>query len=246
MVPPDFKKQHLRSTQSPGPNSIYSETYFRRIAANGLVREPSSLVFDVESARAHDCQSVSMDWRLAQAVHWHRSLRDAAVLVPVVARSPLTVLFTIRTSHLPNHAGQISFPGGKIERYDASPLAAALREADEEIGLTADLVEPVGFLDSMRTRTGFNIVPIVGLIRPEYRLDIDFSEVQEVFEVPLEFLMDPRNLRQVEIVRDDLRRAVYQVPYASRYIWGITAGILKNLQVRLFEELAVSRAKSGG
>ena len=143
MVPADFEEQYPMSTQSPGPNSLFSETYFRRIAAEGLVREPSPLVFDVESGRAHDHQTVSMDSRLAQAVQWHRSLRDAAVLVPVVARTPLTVLFTIRTPQLPIHAGQISFPGGKVEHADTDPLATALREANEEIGLTADLVEPV-------------------------------------------------------------------------------------------------------
>jgi 8-oxo-dGTP pyrophosphatase MutT (NUDIX family) len=160
-------------------------------------------------------------------------LRPAAVLVPVVARTRLTVLLTQRTDHLPAHPGQISFPGGKIEE-DEGPLAAALREAKEEIGLDPALVEPLGALDAYRTGTGYCITPIVSLVDPDFALALNRHEVVDAFEVPLPFLMDPRN-HETHVRRlGGHERRFYAIPYGERLIWGATAGILRNMHKRLF------------
>lgn len=160
--------------------------------------------------------------------------RPAAVLIPVVAGPDMTVLLTQRTDHLPAHAGQIAFPGGKIDEVDAGPLETALREAEEEIGLQRALVEPLGYLDGYHTGTGFRIVPVVGLIRPGFALNPNQAEVSEVFEVPLAFLMNPANHRTDARVFMGRERYYYAMPYRERYIWGATAGILRNMYARLF------------
>ena len=118
-----------------------------------------------------------------------RPIRPAAVLVPVVERDAPTVLLTQRAAHLPDHAGQISFPGGKIEAADASPLAAALREAEEEIGLERRFIDPIGYLDVYMTTLGYRIVPTVARIAPDFQLNLNRAEVDDTFEVPLAFLM---------------------------------------------------------
>ncbi len=124
------------------------------------------------------------------------SYRDAAVLIPVVARQPeATVILTVRTGHLPTHAGQIAFPGGKIDADDVSPTAAALREADEEIGLAREVISVVGTLAPYLSRTGYRIVPVLARIEPSYSLSPNAEEVADVFEVPLGFLMNPANHR---------------------------------------------------
>ena len=157
-------------------------------------------------------------------------LKAAAVLVPIVEHDgALTVLLTKRTDHLADHAGQISFPGGRIEPEDADPEHAALREAREEVGLPAEQVELIGRLDIYRTRTGFEVVPVVGLVRPPLVLAPDPYEVAEVFEVPLDFILDPVNH---ELHSRELRGATrhfYVLPYEGRHIWGATAGMLVNL-----------------
>ncbi|MGD9783382.1 MAG: CoA pyrophosphatase [Hyphomicrobiaceae bacterium] len=161
-------------------------------------------------------------------------LRAAAVLIPVVARDPLTILLTVRTENLPAHAGQVAFPGGKIDPTDKDAVDAALREAEEEIALQRSLVEPIGFLDTYRTGTGYAIAPLVGLVDPAYVARPDPSEVADVFEVPFTYLMDHANLvldRRHWRGRD---RQFYAYTYAPRYIWGATAGMLKNMQERLF------------
>jgi 8-oxo-dGTP pyrophosphatase MutT (NUDIX family) len=161
--------------------------------------------------------------------------RPAAVLVPIVWRdSELAVLLTLRTDHLPSHGGQICFPGGKIEASDSGPLAAALREAEEETGLDPRLVEPLGYLDVYRTRTGFRIVPVVGLVDPVAEFSPAEGEVADVFEVPLRFLMDPVNHLQEARVWRGVERRFYAMPYGERYIWGATAGMLKRLYDRLY------------
>lgn len=163
--------------------------------------------------------------------------RPAAVLVPIVRRnSELAVLLTLRTDHLPSHGGQISFPGGKIEETDSGPLAAALREAHEETGLDPRLVEPLGYLDIYRTRTGFRIVPVVALVDPLAEFRPAEGEVADVFEVPLRFLMDPVNHLQEARVWRGVERRFYAMPYGERYIWGATAGMLKKLYDRLYAE----------
>ena len=161
--------------------------------------------------------------------------RPAAVLVPIVRReSNLAVLLTLRTDRLPSHGGQICFPGGKIEDSDDGPLAAALREAHEETGLDPRLVEPLGYLDIYRTRSGFRIIPVVGLIDPAARFSPAPDEVADVFEVPLRFLMDPVNHLQESRVWRGVERRFHAMPYGERYIWGATAGMLKKLYDRLY------------
>ena len=161
--------------------------------------------------------------------------RAAAVLVPIVHReAELAVLLTLRTDHLPSHGGQLCFPGGKIEKSDGGPLDAALREAHEETGLDPSLVEPLGYLDIYQTRTGFRIVPVVGLVDPSARFAPAAGEVADVFEVPLRFLMDPLNHVQESRVWRGVERRYYAMPYGERYIWGATAGMLKMLYDRLY------------
>ena len=163
-----------------------------------------------------------------------RPIRPAAVLVPVVAREEPMVLLTQRTAHLKDHAGQISFPGGKIERADASPMAAALREAEEEIGLPPHLVEPLGYLDLYLTTFGYRIVPLVGRLAPGFSLTLNRDEVDDAFEVPLGFLMAPENHHRKSRDWNGLTRHFYEMPFGERYIWGATAGILRNLWERIY------------
>jgi 8-oxo-dGTP pyrophosphatase MutT (NUDIX family) len=161
-------------------------------------------------------------------------MRRAAVLVPVIDRPmALSVLFTRRTDHLHAHAGQISFPGGGAEQGDASPEATALRETREEIGLDSSRVEILGRLPEYRTVTGYQVVPVVGIVRPPMELKPDAFEVAEVFEVPLAFLLDPANHRRESMKREGRIRQYYSVPYGHYYIWGATAGMLMNLHAFL-------------
>jgi 8-oxo-dGTP pyrophosphatase MutT (NUDIX family) len=163
-----------------------------------------------------------------------RPIRPAAVLVPVVARAEPMVLLTQRSAHLKDHAGQISFPGGKLDPGDASPMAAALREADEEIGLAADCVEPIGYLDLYLTTFGFRIVPLVARVAPDFALTLNPGEVEDAFEVPLAFLMSPENHQRNSRDWNGLTRHFYEMPFGERYIWGATAGILRNLYERIY------------
>ena len=161
--------------------------------------------------------------------------RPAAVLVGIVARDEgATVLLTQRASHLRQHSGQIAFPGGKIDEGDESPVSAALREAREEIGLDHRHVEPLGFLDDYMTGTGFRIMPVVAILTPPFELTINRDEVDDVFEVPVEFLMEPANHLLHERETGGVARSFYAMPYGERYIWGATAGMLRNLYVRLY------------
>jgi 8-oxo-dGTP pyrophosphatase MutT (NUDIX family) len=161
--------------------------------------------------------------------------RDAAVLIPVVNRDPdASVVLTQRTSHLSSHAGQIAFPGGKIDPIDASPAAAALREAEEEIGLDPALVETIGYLSPYLTRTGYRIVPVLGRVDPGFRLKINTAEVEEVFEVPLAFLMSPQNHQRGSRVLLGAPRYFYEMRFEERYIWGVTAGIIRGLYERIY------------
>jgi 8-oxo-dGTP pyrophosphatase MutT (NUDIX family) len=163
-----------------------------------------------------------------------KATRGAAVLVPVVDHAEPGVLLTMRTSDLPNHAGQIAFPGGKIDPGDATPLAAAMREADEEIGLSAALIEPIGYLDLYLTFTGFRILPVVARVIPNYELRINASEVADAFEVPLAFVMDEANHARKSRDWKGVTRHYYEMPFGERYIWGVTAGILRNLYEKIY------------
>ena len=155
-------------------------------------------------------------------------------MIPVIERdSGLTVLFTRRTEHLQAHAGQISFPGGGAEPADASPIATALRETQEEIGLQAHQVEILGRLDEHPTVTGYRVTPVVGLVAQPFELRLDDFEVAEVFEVPLAFLLDPINYRRDSMIRDGRLREFHAVPYGPHYIWGATAAMLLQLHAYL-------------
>ena len=154
----------------------------------------------------------------------------AAVLVPIIAHAEgLTVLFTRRTAHLKAHSGQVSFPGGRAEPGDASPERTALREAEEEIGLAARRVEVLACLPEYLTRTGFRVTPVVGLVEPPLELVPDAREVDEVFEVPLGFILDPANHRRESRQICERLATYYVIEHQGRTIWGATAGMLVNL-----------------
>ena len=160
--------------------------------------------------------------------------RPAAVLVGVVdyPESP-SVLLTRRHEGLRHHAGQVSFPGGRIEASDRSPAAAALREAHEEVGLEAAQATALGYLDPLLTITGFRVVPVLAMIEPGFVPRPDPGEVAEVFEVPLDLLLDPRRLERIELHFGGRPRSVLQYRYEQQRIWGVTASILYNLRERL-------------
>jgi len=214
------------------PAATLAPDAFRALAAERLNREPPATprpAIPVPPPSDFDLNPAAFaDWR------GDAPPRPAAVLVPVVARDDLTVLLTLRTPHLPAHAGQIAFPGGKPDPEDAGPLVTALREAEEEIGLARAFVDPLGFLDTYRTGTGFAVTPVVALVRPGFEVRPNTEEVADVFEVPLAFLMDPANHVIHAHMLGGRDRRFYAMPYGERYIWGATAGILRNLHDRLF------------
>jgi 8-oxo-dGTP pyrophosphatase MutT (NUDIX family) len=172
--------------------------------------------------------------RMLEIIAREQPVRPAAVLIPVVDHPEPTVLLTQRSAHLNDHAGQISFPGGKIDATDASPLDAALREAEEEIGLERKFVDPIGYLDLYGTGFGFRILPTLARVRPGFRLRINHSEVDDAFEVPLAFLMNPANHQVHSKEFRGMERSYYAMPFAERYIWGATAGILRVLYERIY------------
>jgi 8-oxo-dGTP pyrophosphatase MutT (NUDIX family) len=163
-----------------------------------------------------------------------KATKPAAVLIPVIDRSEPTVLLTLRTAELASHAGQVAFPGGKIDPADTSPVAAALREAKEETGLAPALIEPIGYLDLYLTFSGFRILPTVARVKPDFTLVLNPREVVETFEVPLAFLMTPGNHQRKTRDWNGLQRDYYAISFENRYIWGITAGILRNLYDRIY------------
>ena len=163
------------------------------------------------------------------------SLRDAAVLVGVVPRpGGAGVILTQRTEHLSSHAGQIAFPGGKIDHDDDGPVATALREAEEEIGLDPAAVHALGCFSPYASNSGFRIVPVIGLVRPDAAMSANPFEVAEVFEVPLAHLMTGANHRVGSRVWQGRRRYFYEMPYGDRYIWGVTAGIVRQIFERTY------------
>jgi len=183
----------------------------------------------------HQVETITGDHAVAGMDREERTLTPAAVLVPLVERSDgYTVLLTQRTAHLEHHAGQISFPGGRAEEGDASPVETALREAEEEIGLQRrHVVEIAGFLDLYQTVTGFLVTPVVGFVTPPFDLALDEFEVAEAFEVPLEFILDPRHHEHRSLFYKGQQRRYYVIPYEDRFIWGATAAMLVNFARRL-------------
>ncbi len=167
------------------------------------------------------------------------ALTPAAVLIPIVKRdSGMTVLLTQRTAHLRDHAGQVSFPGGRCEAGDASRIDTALREAHEEVGIKPAQVEVLGCLPEYLTSTGFRVTPVVGLVNPPLNLHLDDFEVADVFEPPLEFLLDAANHQRQKIEYDGALREYWAMPWKDYYIWGATAGMLVSLHRFLCDECA--------
>lgn len=194
------------------------------------LRERLTPLDRLHEARPRSDRDLNPDWPAPVA------LREAAVLAPIVRRPEgWTMLFTERSADLPHHPGQVSFPGGRVEETDAGPLAAALRETEEEIGLSRTFVTPLGGGDAYSTGTGFRITPIVAFVQPGFDLRVDPGEVADVFETPVAFLMNPANHERREGEWRGRRGAYYAMPYEGRFIWGATAGMIRALYERLFE-----------
>lgn len=172
--------------------------------------------------------------RMLEIIAREQPVRPAAVLIPVVDHKEPTVLLTQRSPNLSEHAGQIAFPGGKIDATDASPRDAALREAWEEVGLDRSFIDPIGYLGVYGTGFGFRILPTVARVKPGFALTINHSEVVDAFEVPLAFLMNPANHQIHSKDFRGIERSYYAMPFAERYIWGATAGILRVLYERIY------------
>lgn len=164
-------------------------------------------------------------------------LTPAAVLIPMVARAAgMTMMLTQRTDHLAHHPGQVSFPGGHVDPGDGTPEETALRETEEEVGLARRHITIIGRLADYWTRTGFNVAPIVAVVEPPFDIAPDPHEVAEVFEVPLDFLMDPANHERQSREYQGVTRRFYAMPYNGHYIWGATAGMLVDLHDVLMGE----------
>jgi 8-oxo-dGTP pyrophosphatase MutT (NUDIX family) len=208
-----------------------AEDFFSRARARLTLEVPPALTDpSAQGIRRGDLDLDPVLWERAGV----SASRPASVLVPIIDRHEPTVLLTQRTAELTSHAGQVAFPGGKIDANDESPVAAALREAKEEVGLASDLVEPIGYLDLYLTFSGFRILPTVARVKPDFALTLNPSEVTDAFEVPLGFLMNPANHQRKTRDWKGIQREYYAMPFENRYIWGITAGILRNLYERIY------------
>jgi 8-oxo-dGTP pyrophosphatase MutT (NUDIX family) len=213
----------------PSGDTVPAHDFFIRARARlGLV-VPAALNDQTVEGTRGDLDLDPTLWERAGV----KATRPAAVLIPVIDRPEPAVLLTLRTE-LPSHPGQIAFPGGKIEPDDATPAAAALREAREEIGLARELIEPIGYLDLYLTFSGFRILPTVARVSPDYALTLNADEVADAFEVPLAFLMDPQNHGLHSRDWKGIERKYYAMPFGEHYIWGVTAGIVRNLYERIY------------
>jgi len=215
-------------TTNPAANET-SHEFFRRARARLTLDVPAALDDPTLEATRGDLDLDPAMWERAGV----KATRPAAVLIPVVDRAEPAVLLTLRTE-LPSHPKQIAFPGGKIDPGDATPAAAALREAQEEIGLDPLLISPIGYLDLYLTFSGYRILPTVARVSPGYALTLNEREVADAFEVPLAFLMDEANHALHSRDWKGIERKYYAMPFGERYIWGVTAGILRNLWERIY------------
>jgi 8-oxo-dGTP pyrophosphatase MutT (NUDIX family) len=206
-----------------------AQEFFDRVRRRLSLDAPAALRDPTAPAVRGDLDLDPQSWTKAGVT----ATKPAAVLIAVVDRAAPSVILTERTAGLPSHAGQIAFAGGKIDG-DETAAAAALREAEEEIGLKPALVEALGYLDLYLTFSGFRILPTVARVEPDFALTPNRSEVADVFEVPLEFLMRPQNYRRKSRDWNGIIRHYYEIPYLNHYIWGVTAGILHNLYERIY------------
>ncbi len=218
------------SDQSASLAQAASESFFDRARARLRLEVPPALTDPMAHGARGDLDLNPTMWERAGVI----ANKPAAVLIPIIDRSEPMVLLTLRTQDLANHAGQVAFPGGKIDPVDDSPVAAALREAKEEIGLLPTLVEPLGYLDLYLTFTGFRVLPTVARVKPDFTLALNPREVTETFEVPLAFLMTPANHQRKSRDWKGITREFYAIPFENHYIWGITAGIVRNLYERVY------------
>lgn len=209
--------------------TVPANDFFERARARLTLDIPTALNDHAAQAKRGDLDLDPALWEQAGV----KATRPAAVLIPVIDRCEPQVLLTLRTE-LPSHPGQIAFPGGKIDPTDPTPAAAALREAQEEVGLARELIEPVGYLDLYLTFSGYRILPVVARVSADYRLTLNEHEVADAFEVPLAFLMDAQNHALHSRDWKGVQRRYYAMPFGERYIWGVTAGILRNLYETIY------------
>lgn len=210
--------------------ALSGDEFFARASARLTLDVPAGLADPsiTPSRGDHDADPVM------KKISEVRPIRPAAVLVPVINHAEPTVLLTQRAQHLPDHPGQVSFPGGKIDKTDSSPCDSALREAEEEIGLDRAHVEPIGYLDLYMTTLGYRIVPLIARVKPGFALTLNTGEVDNVFEVPLRYVMDIANHQRHSRDWQGMTRHFYAITFGERYIWGVTAGILRNLYDRIY------------
>ncbi|HEX2140166.1 MAG TPA: CoA pyrophosphatase [Woeseiaceae bacterium] len=195
-----------------------------RLSGTTLPEDPSRVVLPAEFEK----------WPVEMRRQAGGEFKTAGVLIPIIEhRDELSVLLTRRAEHLRYHAGQVSFPGGRMEPGDADIQATALRETHEEVGISPEAVEIAGYLDPVLTITGYTVTPVVGLVRPGVELVVDPGEVQHAFEVPLSFLLDPRNAHESMRVLHGVSIPVLEFNYAAERIWGATANIVMILRKRL-------------
>jgi 8-oxo-dGTP pyrophosphatase MutT (NUDIX family) len=213
-------------------NSLSAAEFFSRARERLTLEVPEGLTDPNVTPRRGDHDADPVMAKIASV----RPIRPAAVLVGIVEHDEPTVLLTQRAQHLPDHPGQVSFPGGKIDKSDESPMHSALREAEEEIGLDGKYVQPIGYLDLYMTTLGYRIVPLIARVEPGFKLQLNTAEVDEVFEVPLAYVMAADNMQRHSRDWQGMTRHYYAITFGQRYIWGVTAGILRNLHDRIWRE----------